>query len=305
MKRLTIQGLVNELSYELNMEELEKLVLEYQDTVIDFIINNQYNQRNKREFREVCDELRSDKYFRTLALLINADDERIVPDMAYVLYTICNFSYVDDDMKAEALGLGYKLREQELGKVVSDVATNTCIILSSVKGIRGYETTPFIRTKCIENILLTLPEVLYNAYDEKYDPSQLSVKLIFAILSKAVPDVRPEEIITAFCKTEFPTNVSDRIKSYALRLRAFLYEICGRVSEDLITKALLNASRSISRFNEKHDQNESFANKYLNFKMLEVLANNSNGKEAPESMKKAYRVINTFRQTNRKFMNLF
>ena len=305
MKRLTIQGLVNELSYDLNMEELEKLVLDYQDTVIDFITSNQYSQRNKREFREVCDELRSDKYFRTVALLINADDERIVPDMAYVLYTICNFSYVDDDMKAEALGLGYKLRERELGKVVSDVATNTCIILSSVKGIRGYETTPFIRTKCIENILLTLPEVLYNAYDEKYDPSQLSVKLIFAILSKAVPDVRPEEIITAFCKTEFPTNVSDRIKSYALRLRAFLYEICGRVSEDLITKALLNASRSIARFNERHDQNESFANKYLNFKMLEVLANNSNGKEAPESMKKAYRAINTFRQTNRKFMDLF
>ena len=305
MKKLTIQGLVNELSYDLNMEELEKLVLDYQDTVIDFITSNQYSQKNKREFREVCDELRSDKYFRTVALLINADDERIVPDMAYVLYTICNFSYVDDDMKAEALGLGYKLRERELGKVVSDVATNTCIILSSVKGIRGYETTPFIRTKCIENILLTLPEVLYNAYDEKYDPSQLSVKLIFAILSKAVPDVRPEEIITAFCKTEFPTNISDRIKSYALRLRAFLYEICGRVSEDLITKALLNASRSLSRFNEKHDQNESFANKYLNFKMLEVLANNSNGKEAPESMKKAYRVINTFRQTNRKFMDLF
>lgn len=305
MKRLTIQGLVNELSYDLNMEELEKLVLDYQETVIDFITSNQYSYKNKKEFQDICSELRSDKYFRTLALLINADDERVNPDMAYVLYTICNFSFVNDDMKAEALGLGYKLRERELGKVVSDTATNTCIILTSVKGIRGYETTPFIRTKCVENILVSLPEILYNAYDEKYDPSQLSVKLIFAILAKAVPDVKPEEIITAFCKTNFPTNVSERIKSYALRLRAFLYELCGRVSEDLITRSLLSASRAIVKFNEKHDQNESFSNKYLNFKMLEALNNKSNSKDIPESMKKAYRAVNTFRQTNRKFTNLF
>ena len=305
MKNLTIQGLINELSYDLNMEELEKLVIEYQDTVIEFIINNQYNKRNKREFREVCDELRSDKYFRTLALLINADDVRIAADMAYVVYTICNFPNVSDDMKAEALGLGYKLREQELGKVVSDVATNTCMILASVKGIREYNTTPFIRTKCIENILMTLPEILYNAYDEKYDPSQITVKIIFAILSKAVPDVKPGEIITAFCKTEFPTNVSGEIKSYALRLRAFLYELCGRVDEVVISNALYEASKAISRFNERHNQNETFENKYLNFKMLEAISKNSNGKEAPETLKRAYRIVDRFKQKNRKFTDLF
>ena len=38
MEKLTIKGFINEMSYKLNMEELEALVIDYQDVIIDYII---------------------------------------------------------------------------------------------------------------------------------------------------------------------------------------------------------------------------------------------------------------------------
>lgn len=308
MKRIiTVQGLINELTYNLSMEELESLVIDSQEVVLEFVVNDAYNYKQKKLYQELCEAIRSEKYFNTLALLINSEDTRVLPDMAYVLHMATNFGFVDTELKGEALSLGYSLRARELGEVVTHPATNTCIIIASTKSVRSYETTPFIRIKCIENILRNLPDVLYNAYHEEYEARQITRNVIYTILSKAVPDVTPAEIITAFCKSEFPKDVSKEIKIFALRLRAFFYELCGKIGDDALTKILINTCESILKFNSRHNVFETFTDKYLNYKLLEGVCSkeSDNTNRMMNDINKTYETVKRFKITNKKYSDLF
>ena len=307
MMNLTIKGFLNEMSYKNSMEELENIVVDYQNVLIDYFINNQYSFKAKKEFNEVCEILRRDDYFTTIFSLVNNDDPRIKPDMAYVMYTSTNFNYVDQELKNKSLQLGYTLREGELGSVVNDVPTNTCILIASVKAIRSYMTTPFIRSKFVENILSTLPEILYNAYGNKYKASELPTSAIFVILTKAVIDLTPSEIISAFCKTEFPDNADKEIKEFALRLRSFLYDLCGRVGDKQLNDSLFMACKSLSKFNDRTSSNETFNNKYLNYRLLEVIVKSGLKGElkVPTNMQNAYNIIKRFKLNNPRFEKLF
>ena len=305
MEKLTIKGFMNEMSYKLNMEELEALVIDYQDVIIDYIINNQYVFKNKKEVFEVCELIRSDKYFRTLSMLIESGDERIQSDMAYILYTATNYNCVDEQMKGEALRLGYMLREMEFGNdIVNDQATNTCILISMVKSPQWFETTPHIRSKSVENILRTMPELLYNAYHENYDAKQIPTKVILTILSKAIVGLRGEEIITAFCKYEFPNDIDKELRPFALRIRAFIYELCGLMKEENVMEALKIASISLMKFNSRTNSNDSFTGKYLDFNVLDSIVNQVKDK-TPANMLQTYKVIKRFIKENEKFEHLF
>lgn len=304
----TIRGFINEMSYKLNMEELETVVVEYQDVIIDYIVNHQYVAKYKKEMFELCEVIRSDKYFKTISVMIHAEDERIQSDMAYVLYTATNYNCVDENLKAEALQLGYKLREMEFGNnIVSDQATNTCILVAKVKAVQWFETTPHIRSKSVENILKSMPELLYSAYHERFNATQIPTKVMLVILTKAIPDLKPEEIVTAFCKTEFPKDLSPEVRQFALRIRAFIYELCGRMSEEELLVALKIASISMTRFNERTNLNEGFVNKYLDYRLLVNIYEDCKRNKAkfPSDMLKALQVIAKFIKKNVKFKPLF
>ena len=304
MNNLNIRGFVNEMSYDLTMRELENLVVDYQPVILDFIINNQYNYKSRKEFNEVCELIRSDKFFDTISMLINSEDERINPDMAYVLYTATHL--IDDvDLKADAFMLGYKLRENELGsEITGHLETDIAILVASVKAVRSYEVTPFFRSKEVENILENLAEVLYNAYHEKYKINQISENVITTILTQAVPDLKPEEIVTAFAKADMPKDIKAEYKPYISRIQAFLYRICGGLSEDSFSKALNAACNSINKYNERVNANETLMNKYLNYKLLEAVVNSKDVKVA-QTMVLAYKRMTEFKNKNSKFSYLF
>ena len=304
MNNLTIKGFVNEMSYDLSMQELERLVVDYQDVIIDYFVNNQYNFKVKREFNEVCELLRSDKFFKTLAALIQTDDSRIKFDMAYILYTITH--YLDDpELKHEAFMLGYKLREVELGmNITGHKETDISILISAVKTIRSYVVTPFFRSKEIENILENLPEVLYNAYHREYTVNAINENVLMAILTSAVPGLQPEEFVSACCKTNLAKDMDAKFKPYASRIQSFLYKVIGLLSEEKLTKALQAACNSILRFNERTHGNETLVDKYLNYKLLEAVVYSKDTK-VPELMKQAYTRMTEFKVKNQKFSHLF
>jgi hypothetical protein len=237
-------------------------------------------------------------------MLINSEDERINPDMAYVLYTATHL--IDDvDLKADAFMLGYKLRENELGsEITGHLETDIAILVASVKAVRSYEVTPFFRSKEVENILENLAEVLYNAYHEKYKINQISENVITTILTQAVPDLKPEEIVTAFAKADMPKDIKAEYKPYISRIQAFLYRICGGLSEDSFSKALNAACNSINKYNERVNANETLMNKYLNYKLLEAVVNSKDVK-VPQTMVLAYKRMTEFKNKNSKFSYLF
>jgi len=299
-----INGFLNEMSYDLTMNELENIVIEYQPVIIDFIVNNQYNYKMKREFEEVCSVIRGNKFFKTISLLIQSEDDRINYDMAYVLYTATHLSD-DEELKGDAFMLGYRLRERELGsEITGHLETDIAILIASVKAIRSYNVTPFFRTKEVENILENLPEVLYNAYNEKYDAKQVNENVISAIITQAVLDVKAEEIITAFCKTDVDKNIKPEYKPYVTRLQAFIYKVCASVPEQLFMNALGKACNSINKYNERTNSNNTFMDKYLNYKLLEKLVQSKDVK-LPQGMKTAYSRLTKFKNNNKKFEYIF
>jgi hypothetical protein len=292
------------MSYDLTMNELENIVIEYQPVIIDFIVNNQYNYKMKREFEEVCSVIRGNKFFKTISLLIQSEDDRINYDMAYILYTATHLSD-DEELKGDAFMLGYRLRERELGsEITGHLETDIAILIASVKAIRSYNVTPFFRTKEVENILENLPEVLYNAYNEKYDAKQVNENVISAIITQAVLDVKAEEIITAFCKTDVDKNIKPEYKPYVTRLQAFIYKVCASVPEQLFMNALGKACNSINKYNERTNSNNTFMDKYLNYKLLEKLVQSKDVK-LPQGMKTAYSRLTKFKNNNKKFEYIF
>ena len=309
MEKLNVQGFINEMSYNTNLEETENLFFKYQTTIIDYVVTNAYNFKERKTFYELCDVIRSKKFMDLMQLIVFSDEDRIKPDMAYVLHVATNFNFVDDELKGQALRLGYELREDELGEMVKHVATNTSIIIASTKAPRDYELTPHIRTKCVENIIRALPDILYNAYHEEFKATEISKKVIFTIISKAVLDVTPSEIVTAFCKVEFPKDVENGVKAFALRLRAFFYEIAGSLGDTLLTKILVGACESIRRFNERFKVNESFTNKYLNYILLEHVCKTLEKEKVKttqaDNMKKTYKAFKRFKDNNKKYEDLF
>lgn len=309
MRKLNVQELLNELTYELGMEELEEVVLGSQDAVIEFVVNEGYSFKQKKAFYELCDAIRDDKYWSTISLLINAQDERVNPEMAYVLHMATNFGFVSEEIKAEALQLGYMLREKELTDLTSHEPTNISIIIASTKAIRAYETTPFLRIKNLENIIKVLPSVIYNAYGDKYTPNNITRNVLFTILTKAVPDVTPAEIITAFCKSQFPTDLSKEVKAYATRLRAFFYELCNKIGDNALNMILTNTCEAILKFNNRHNTEETFSDKYLNFKLLDGVINKQRDVKSESRMmdelSKTHNLIKRFKITNKKYSDLF
>ena len=184
------------------------------------------------------------------------------------------------------------------------LAGTIAILIASVKAVRSYNVTPFFRTKEVENILENLPEVLYNAYNEKYNAKQINENVISAIITQAVLDVKAEEIITAFCKTDIDKNIKPEYKPYVTRLQAFIYKVCASVPEQLFMNALGKACNSINKYNERTNSNNTFMDKYLNYKLLEKLVQSKDVK-LPQGMKTAYSRLTKFKNNNKKFDYIF
>ena len=304
MNNLTIKGFINEMSYNLTMQELEALVIDYQDVLIDYFVNNRYSYKNKVEFNEVCELVRSDKYMKTISALINDDNPYMKTDMTYVLYS-ATYKIDDEELKNEAFRLGYRLRELDPEfKSTGHKETDIVILMAMTKTVKNYITTPFFRSKEVENILENLPEILYYAYHKTIQATSISENVLSTILSRAVIDLQAEEIIAACCKVDFSEDMDERFKPYASRIRAFLYKIIGCVSEEKLAKALSSGCNSIDKFNKRCNRNETLMNKYLNYKLLEAVVYSKDVK-VPELMKQAYTRMTEFKVKNQEFSYLF
>ena len=307
MRNLNVQGFINEMSYKLTMQELEEKIVEYQDVIIDYIVNNQYNFKARKEFSELCDVLRQDKCLQTIIGMALSDDSRLDFDMAYVLYTITNFNNVDESVKNLANEAAYYLREVELGNVVEDVETNTLILIGMSRIPYHYNSTPFLRSKYVENILKDLPDMLYNAYGKRFSANKITKNTIYGLLRTIVKDVQVDEIITAFGKMNFPTDLRPEVEPYAIRLRTFIFDLCGAIDATMFRECLNKICDSINKFNKRNNLNETLFNKYLSFQLLEAFVVDSIKKnfKISEASSRAYQVMNMYRLNNQQYEYLF
>ena len=301
-----INNFMNEMSYNLSLQELEEVIVDYQDVIIEFIINNQYNKKYSKEFKEVCSEIRSDKFFSVLSRMIREDDERIKSDMAYVLYTATHFSFVEKEIKDEAVELGYKLRNEQLeGQLTDDDELNIAIVICSIKAFRNYNSTPFIRSKMVENIVESLPEILFNVCGKLkgLEPKQITDKMISEILFKSIIDLEVRDILMALGKAKFPNDIDPKYKPFAIRIQSFLYKIISTLSQQSFDEAMVVICKSIKRFNERTGMNETFMDKYLNYRLLVGFV--KSGHKIPASMFTSCAMLAEFINKHKEFAQLF
>lgn len=308
MNNLNINNFMNEMSYDLTMEELERIVVDYQEVIIRFVSDSQYNYKMKDDFNNVCSIIRSDKYFDTLAALINSEDKRIMFDMAYILYTATHFPNddIDDDLKFRAIQLAMKLRTIEMDDELTDNDNvNTAIILSSIKALRDYSVQPFVRAKEVENILETMPEILYHAFNEKYMANNIYDNLLEYIIRKAVKEVKPEEILTALCKLDFDRDKMDKkYVPYASRIQMYAFKLAGKLEKDKFNKAIDVACKSISRFNNRTGMKVTLGDKYLNFALMKAIVQ-SQDTRVPDEVKTAYFRLLAYKEGHKMYEELF
>lgn len=308
MNILNINNFMNEMSYDLSMEELERIVIEYQDVIIYFVANSQYDYKSKEQFNELCRVIRSDKYFDTISALIHSGDDRILFDMAYVLYTATHFPNddIDKDLQLRALELGMELRAIELGdKITDNDSVNKAVLISSIKALRNYIVTPFFRSKEVTNILETMPEILYHAFNEKYTANNIYDDLIEYIIFKAVPEVKREEILVALCKLDYERDKMDKkYVPYSSRVQMFGFKLCGRLDKEKVNKALDAACKSIHRYNNRTGAKTTLRDKYMNFTILEALVK-SNDDRVPKAVKLAYYKLLAYKEGHERNKELF
>lgn len=307
MRELNIKEFLNEMSWNLSLPELEEIIVKYQDVIIEFIVNNQYNNKNKHQFKEVCEVIRQERFFRVLAGMIQDDeDDRINFDMAYVLYTATHFEFVDEDMKNDAIELGYKLREIELkDKLTSDKDMNIAILLCSMKAVRDYEVTAFVRSKEVENIVETLPNILYQVFGKikGLKPNQISDGIISTIMSNAIPDLEVRDVLMALGKAKFPKDIDPEIKPFAIRIQSYLYKICSMLSESTFNDTMIILCKSINKYNERTGMNETFMDKYLNYRLLAGFV--KSGNTVPQPMLITCAKLAEFVNKHSEFRHLF
>ena len=67
------------------------------------------------------------------------------------------------------------------------------------------------------------------------------------------------------------------------------------------------ACKSLSKFNDRTSSNETFNNKYLNYRLLEVIVKSGLKGElkVPTNMQNAYNTIKRFKLNNPRFEKLF
>jgi hypothetical protein len=68
--------------------------------------------------------------------------------------------------------------------------------------------------------------------------------------------------------------------------------------------ALGKACNSINKYNERTNSNNTFMDKYLNYKLLEKLVQSKDVK-LPQGMKTAYNRLTKFKNNNKKFEYIF
>lgn len=307
MKKLTVENFINEMSYDLRMEEMENVVLKYQEVLVVYFMNSRYNYKEKNRFHEVCGIIRTEKFMNTMEKLIDSEAD-ILSDMAYVLVTATNYNFVDKAVKCQAMEMAYSLRYPEMDFVKNEDIRQIATTLS-VWCIRGFVTDSFFRTKCAELVIDKLPRTLYFAIGDKVEPKNITTKNLFTIFTIVVPDLKALELLTALIKSDFLYKVDDPAQKYAIRLRSFLFELAYKMDGRDVADAVIKACESMIRFNKRNPHSRATLNtRYLSPQLLNKLVKDKDisASNAPKAIaiKETHKLLNRIIITHKEFAEL-
>lgn len=309
MRKLTIENFLNEMSYDLRMEELSNVVLKYQDVVVEYFVTSKHSYKERKRLHEVCEIIRSDRYLTSVDSLLSDTDTKLLTDLAFVIISSVNFPYVDKEVKGRGMMIAYQLREPEF-EFITNKQLREMVITLSVWTIRGYVVDSFFRTKSMENIISKMPAVLMNGLGKNCDVRGLTNSMIYNMLMLVMPDVKPMEVITAFMKTDYPYESNDPRNPFATRLRAFAFELCGMSNREDVETALEKTCISMMNFNKRNPYNavKFDDKKYMDFDLLRQLSGKDGIKETSQKAKlilKTADIVARFRLNHEEFASLF
>lgn len=286
---LNIENFLNEMSYELNVVELERAVVKYQDVLIRYFTSSQWIRSEKKNFHEACSIIRSDKFLNTLEYLMEEKPEEVYNDMAFVIMSATKFGFVEDDVKLRVSQLSYKLRLPEYEDVKQPELKNLATVLSGWV-VKELKMNDFVRVKCMEMIIEKLPRALALSFGNKLEAKQLSDKHLFTIIKLISEQIEPEDVIKALLKSEFKYEKDDKAYQYASRLKSFLYSMIEKFNGRKFQEILKSVALSFHKFN-KGENKVTFKDSYLDIRLI---TNVVNSKELKNKNPKAY---NSFQET--------
>ena len=243
---------------------------------------------------------RCNKYIDETMPWALAKDEAKKDRLATVLYNL-----------VESISIGTALLESFMPETAQKIVDQLNTTLRSLDDTKTFGLYPS------GNKVVEKPEILFARLDVNEVLEKVAAKKAAEEAANHVPTVEIEPYATedidfdTFCKSDFPKReeLSSEEYEFALRVRAFMYEIMGVLDKASLFNILTNTCESINRFNEKHGTNETFSGKYLNYKLLEVACEELLIKDKEKARQtrivNTYEKIKAFIKENKKYNNLF
>lgn len=307
MRNLTIENFLNEMSYDLRMEELENVVRKYQEVVLRYVLGYQYIFKEKKRMHEVFEVLRSEKYLATLEKMVEDTDGVLEEDLAYIVVTAADFAFVDREIKARAMTIAYKLRESNFVGIKS-IELRQLLTTLSVWTVRSFETNAYFKSKALAKIIEKFPRVAHNAFGGKHVKIDNSAML--KVFGSLVPGVVIEDIVSAFLYSDYKYTGDTVEAKYAIKLRSFFYTLCGVIDQNKFVDALGKVCGIMATNNVRHAEVQTFQGRYLDYNLFCKLAKDfkESGKEldnASKAMITAHDTLTRFIMNNKEYESLF
>lgn len=265
--KLTIKNFFNEMSYDLKVKEIEKLIPKYQDVIISFIKRNRFKESAQDQMDELKNIIKEDKFIQAIEN-VGYKTNRLDSDMAHVLY-VASIDEEDKDLIGIMTELAYNIRCSEFEEIIKDEKLLKILSYLSIFVMRGFEPSDFYKVKEVSAITEQLPTVL----KEELGFVSMSKDLIRGIYTTLIPNLTADQLFYGIAKTPYPDIEvgNPKVRFYEIRLRSFMFQLANYMDTRKVKRIIINVCKDIDRFNKNTGQTNVLGNYYISYRLLQRL----------------------------------
>lgn len=300
-RKLTIKNFLNEMTYDLNMCEMEKAVQKYQDILINYVKDYRFKLSKRDEFEKVMTYISDYKFLEATERI--AKSSGLECDFAHVILVATLGEDVVQDKKELAIDIGFGLRSEEFSKHIKNDELLKIVSYISLWTLRGVQTSSFYRIKEVNGITEILPGILKNS--PNIGKMDISKEFLRWLYETAIPNLKPEELLAGILRTPCPYD--EKVERYQIRLKSFVYQLIYYMDTKKAKDTILEVISNIEKFDKHMGLNMKLEDHYLDNKCVEKLVKTKLIKNNNDKCRGALKYYNILEEIKKegKFEDIF
>lgn len=300
-RKLTIKNFLNEMTYDLNMSEMEKAVEKYQFVLINYVKDYRFKFSKRSEFEEVMSYVADDRFLEATERV--AMTSGLECDFSHVLIVATIEKDVVQDKKQLAIDIGFRLRTTEFANQIKNDELLKIVSYISLWTFRGVKTSPFYKIKEVNGITEMLPTILYNS--PRIGKMDISKEFLRWLYETAIPGLKPEELLAGILRT--PCSDDEKLQRYEIRLKSFVYQLIYYMDTQKAKETIMQVMHDIRNFGKTMGLQISLDDVYLDNKCVEKLVKSNLIKNNSDKCRGALKYYNILEEIKKegKYNDMF